>query len=311
MEKVVNSITSSSSIAILTHEKPDGDAIGSATSLYISLKRLGKDVDLIIPEYPRVFNYLESLKESVTDSLKDYDLVITVDCAQVSRIGQISDIFSHGKTKLVIDHHASNNNYGDINLIKMTSSCCQIIFDVILALNVEIDKNIGNALITGVLTDTGGFKNSDVDKKTFEIAGYLYDRKTEISKVYTTLMQTKSKARFELYKMAINRLELYYNDKIAFTYISKEDIDNVGAVFGDHEGLVDIGKEVEGVEVSIFLREEEDCYKISLRSNDYVDVCKIAMTFGGGGHTKAAGCNINLPFSKAKEAIIEEVGKYI
>lgn len=311
MEKVVNSIINSSSIAILTHEKPDGDAIGSATSLYISLKRLGKDVDLIIPEYPPVFNYLESLKESVTDSLKDYDLAITVDCAQVSRIGQISNIFSHGKTKLVIDHHASNNNYGDINLIKMTSSCCQIIFDVILALNVEIDKNIGNALITGILTDTGGFKNSDVDKKTFEIAGYLYDRKTEISKVYTTLMQTKSKARFELYKMAINRLELYYNDKIAFTYISKEDVDNVGAVFGDHEGLVDIGKEVEGVEVSIFLREEDDFYKISLRSNDYVDVCKIAMTFGGGGHKKAAGCNINLPFSKAKEAIISEVGKYI
>lgn len=311
MEKVVNSIINSSSIAILTHEKPDGDAIGSATSLYTSLKRLGKDVDLIIPEYPPVFNYLESLKESVTDSLKDYDLAITVDCAQVSRIGQISDIFSHGKTKLVIDHHASNNNYGDINLIKMTSSCCQIIFDVILALNVEIDKNIGNALITGILTDTGGFKNSDVDKKTFEIAGYLYDRKTEISKVYTTLMQTKSKARFELYKMAINRLELYYNDKIAFTYISKEDVDNVGAVFGDHEGLVDIGKEVEGVEVSIFLREEDDFYKISLRSNDYVDVCKIAMTFGGGGHKKAAGCNINLPFSKAKEAIISEVGKYI
>ena len=310
MGEVTNLINSSNSVVILTHEKPDGDAIGSSLALYLAWRDMGKDVDVVIPEWAKIFSYLNGLDEVITDSLREYDLAITVDCASLNRIGQVSDVFGSARKSLVIDHHISNEGYGSVNYIRECSSCSQMVFDILRMLGVTIEREIGNAIITGIITDTNGFKNSDVDNVTFDVASFLYKSGAEISRVYTELMQTKSMARFELFKMVVNRLEFLCDGKIAFSYVSKEDVSNVGAVFGDHEGLVDIGKGVEGVEVSIFLREEET-YKISLRSNTDIDVSKIASSFGGGGHKKAAGCNIDLPFSEAKMAIIEEVRKYL
>lgn len=132
-----------------------------------------------------------------------------------------------------------------------------------------------------------------------------------LSKIYTQAMLTMSKSKFEAQKLAINRLEFFANGKIAFTYMTKDDDKAIGVKAGEHDGIVEIGKSIEGVEVSIFLYEKEKGFKASLRANDYVNVSEVCLTFGGGGHIKAAGATLNMSFEEAKKSIINEVKKHL
>ena len=124
-------------------------------------------------------------------------------------------------------------------------------------------------------------------------------------------MVSCTKSKFEIQKLAMNRLEFYADGRIAFTYINKEDDKAINVKAGERDGIVEIGKSIEGVEVSIFLYEKEKGYKASLRSNEYVNVADVCFTFGGGGHIKAAGTNMLMSFEEAKKAIISEVEKYL
>ena len=174
---------------------------------------------------------------------------------------------------------------------------------------IEITKDIGTCLLAAIITDTGGFKYPGVTAETFEFASGLLNKGVNVSSIYRKVLQTVSKKRFDLTKLAMNRMEFFENGKIAFTYLTKQDLETVNAEVGDHEGIVEIGRDVEGVEVSIFLRESDDGYKISLRSNDYVNVADVCLLFGGGGHIRAAGGTINLPFEQAKEKILSACRK--
>ncbi|MCR5422710.1 MAG: bifunctional oligoribonuclease/PAP phosphatase NrnA [Bacilli bacterium] len=304
-----NLINDSSSILVLTHESPDGDAIGSAMAMYYLLKSLNKNVDVVIPEFPETFYYLNDVSKICKSSNKNYDLCIVVDCASEARIGQTNDEFTRCKKRIIIDHHISNDNYGDINLVEANvSSCCQVIYYLFKDLHVEITKEIGEALISGCLTDTNGFRNNDVDKNTFLMAAELMDSGIDFHQIYYLAISKKNMAQYLLMKMTLDRLEMFADGKIAFSYISHEDMENVGAKQGDHEGLVDLGRYIGGVEVSVFMREEDE-YRISLRSNGKVNVNEIAKKFGGGGHKMAAGAKIQGEFKETKDRIINEIIK--
>ena len=132
-----------------------------------------------------------------------------------------------------------------------------------------------------------------------------------VSEIYEKVLQIKSKPNFLLTKLAYERLEFLENDKIAFTYISKQDEKDTMVEKGDYEGIVDIGRVVEGVEVSILLKESENAYKVSLRSNKYVNVSDIALLFGGGGHIRAAGCIISGNIDQIKQKLVSQIKKYL
>ena len=132
-----------------------------------------------------------------------------------------------------------------------------------------------------------------------------------LSKIYKQSMLTMSRSKFEAQKLAMNRMEFFEDGKISFTYMTKADDKALDVKAGEHDGIVEIGKSIEGVEVSIFLYEKEKGYKASLRSNEYVNVSEVCLTFGGGGHIKAAGATMNMSFDEAKSAIISEVKKHL
>ena len=148
-------------------------------------------------------------------------------------------------------------------------------------------------------------------KNTFLMAADLIDFGIDIHKIYYLVLSKKSMAQYLLMKMTLDRLEMFCDGKIAFSYISEEDMANVGAKLGDHEGLVDIGRNIGGVEASIFVRECDDIYRISLRSNGLVDVNEIAKKFGGGGHKMAAGIKTSGNFKEIKENIINEIAEVL
>ena len=176
---------------------------------------------------------------------------------------------------------------------------------------VEINKDIGECLLAGIITDTGGFKYEGVTTETFEFVASLLRIGVNVSEIYKKVLQVKTRAHFELTKIAIDRMEFFEDGKIAFTYITLKDIEDTQAEAGDHEGLVEIGRDLEGVEVSILLRETEKGYKASLRSKEYVNVSEICSIFSGGGHQRAAGCTIPYALDQAKEKIIDRTKTFL
>ena len=202
--------------------------------------------------------------------------------------------------------------FADFNFVNPDSpACAQTLIFVIEKLGIDIDEKIGTCLLTGIITDTGGFQYEGVSAETFEFASWLLTKGVKVSNIYKKVLQTRTKANFELRKMVMDRMEFLDNGKVTFTYITFDDLEKVNAEAGDHEGLVEIGRDVEGVEVSIFLREIEGGFKASLRSNEYVNVSDVCLTYNGGGHIRAAGCTILGTLEEAKEKIIKEVEKYL
>ena len=315
IDNIKEEINKANSIIILTHEMPDGDAIGSSLAMYAGLKQLGKNVDVVMENNSAVFDFLPGADEiKKQGKSENYDLAIALDCGDIKRLNGFSEYFENANTTIEIDHHGINTMFAEYNFVNpMAPACAQILITVLEDLGIEITKEIGICLLTGIITDTGGFKYQGVSAETFEFAAELLNKGVNVSNIYKKVLQTISRSKFELRKIAMERLEFLEDGKIAFTYINNEDAEKVNAETGAHEGIVEMGRDVEGVEVSIFLREnkENDGYKISLRSNDYVNVADICLMFNGGGHIRAAGGNIKLPLKEAKERIVEECKKYL
>ena len=309
LDNILEEINKANSIVILTHENPDGDAIGTSLALYNALKQYGKNSDIIIPEYPKIFEFLPGVEEiKKVSEVEKYDLAISVDCATIKMLNGFSKYFENAKMKIAIDHHSTNTMFGDINFVNPDAPACSQIMLVILEhFNIEITKDIGTCILTGIITDTGGFKYSGVTAETFEFVAWLLNRGINVSKIYRQVLQIKTKPNFELNRIATNRLEFLENGKVAYTYITAEDEKQVNAQNGDHEGIVEIGRDVEGVEVSIFVRQTEKGCKVSMRSNEYINVSDVCLIFGGGGHQRAAGALIQGTVEQVKEKLLYQV----
>ena len=309
LDNILDEINKANSIVILTHENPDGDAIGSGLALYNALKDMGKNPDLIIPEFPRTFEFLPGADEIKKGSdIEKYDLAISVDCATIKMLNGFANYFENAEVKISIDHHSTNTMFGDINYVSPDApACAQILIVLLNYFKIEVTKEIGTCILAGIITDTGGFKYSGVTAETFEFVAWLLNKGINVSKIYRKVLQTKTRANFELNRIASNRLEFFEDGKVAFTYITKEDEEEVNAESGDHEGIVETGRDIEGVEVSVFIRETDKGCKISMRSNEYVNVSDVCLLLGGGGHIRAAGVSMQCTIEQAKEKILRQV----
>lgn len=313
LDNIAEEIQNAKSIVLLTHESPDGDAMGSTLAMYLALKTMEKQVDVIIPDYSKTYSFLPGANEIKKEGKKEkYDLAISLDCSDMKRLNGFASYFENAKVTIAIDHHSSNTMFAQYNYVDPASpACCQTLIIVLEFLKVQITKEIGTCLLTGIITDTGGFKYLGVTSETFEFVAWLLNRGINVSSIYRKVLQIKTKSSFELARLAMNRLEFLEDGKIAFTYIQEEDFKKYKAQEGDHEGIVETGRDIEGVEVSVFLHQQENGYKVSLRSNDYVNVSDICLMFGGGGHIRAAGCLITGELEQVKLKLIKEIQKVL
>ena len=314
LDEILEEIKKAESIVLLTHETPDGDAIGSSLGMKLALRKIGKEADLIVTKYARTFNFLPNIEEiKTTSDVEKYDLAISLDCATIKRIDN-REYFDKAKKTISIDHHGSNEMYADINYVNpVAPACSEIVLTMLSYFNIEIDKEIGTCLMMGIITDTGGLQYPSTTADTFEYAAELLRKGVDIADICRRTLQEKTKSNFELQKIIMENLELLEDGKLAFSYVTKQDFLDVKAEEGDHEGLVNIGRSIEGVEVSAFIRQEEDenIFKISMRSNGKINVSDICLMFGGGGHPRAAGAKVQGTVQQVKEKIIKEVKKYL
>lgn len=311
MNSIIDRILSSNNIMICAHISPDGDAVGSSLGLAGAIKSLGKNVFVNMPEFSNFFSYLKLSELVYNGEERDYDLVIVVDTSSVDRISYGNYEYDKDKT-IVIDHHATNTLYGSVNYVNSnSSSCCEIIYELINMMNIDITLDIGEALLTGILTDTNGYLNSNVNSRTFNISAKLVELGVDIHKLYYKVLVSVSRISFELRKRVFNRLEFLCDNRVAFSYLTNQDIMELGAGNSDYEGMVEIGRAIEGVQVSIFVRETEIGYKVSIRSVSGVSSADIAVLFNGGGHICASGCLINDSLDNVKDKLIKAVEEFL
>ncbi len=276
-------------IGILLHRFPDGDTIGSGTALCRALRQLGKHVTLICSDpIPAKYDYLDAGEESPAFEPTWF---CAVDVATPRLLGDGFEQYD-GRIALCIDHHGTNSEYADHLLLDSScSAAAMVVAKLIPLLGVELDLPMAEALYTGISTDTGCFRYSNTTAETFRLAAQLLERGVRASMINQLMFETKSRARIELERMALDGIEYRCDDRVAILTITQDMIRRSGAGDDDLEGLTPLSRQIEGVWVGLTLRQKADGgYKVSVRTGTHADASAICAVLGGGGHMRASGC---------------------
>jgi bifunctional oligoribonuclease and PAP phosphatase NrnA len=312
INSVVSAILESKRIGISFHNSPDGDSIGSSLALMLGLMKLNKDVYILCNDkIPEVYNFLPYIKNltNASNIIKDgTDCIVVLDCGSYDRISVDLNNFVKSYNLINVDHHLTNQVYGDINLIDTHASAVgELVYSILKELSVDIDEKISLCLYTSIVTDTGGFKYSNTTTDTHNIIGELIKTGIDFSEIHRLIFENKKYERVKLYGSVINSLYLTCNDRICVMKLTSEILSNFSNKASDTSDIISIGMEIDTVEVAILLKEMPEGVKISLRSKSIVDVRKIAELFGGGGHTRAAGLSIDKSLNEVEKIIINAI----
>lgn len=301
--QIYKTITNSRFPLLISHENPDGDTLGAGLALSYYLTNTGiKHVLFCIDRPADYFSFLPGIEKIVTDenllNLQDHDLIITIDCGSIHRTG-LSDKLKNNLKELIlinIDHHHSNDNYGNHNLVIPTaSSTSEIMYNFFSANQIEIDKYAATALLMGILSDTMNFTNAATTEDSLKIASELLKKGARTNQILNNLMQNKNLLALKLWGTILSRTEIQPEYNFAYTIITEQDLKQAQINREDIDGLANFLSTLQDVDFIIVMSEEGDeTIKGSLRTNrDNIDVAKIAQAFGGGGHKKAAGFKID------------------
>lgn len=298
MKNILEYINDAKTIGIAGHVRPDGDCVGSCLALYLYLKNNlpdGVTVDLYLEPVAEKFGkYWDTsvMKQENKEGTR-YDLFIALDSGSPDRLGFAEEYFKAASKTLNIDHHISNNKFAMMNVVEDTaSSTCEVLYD--LFEDDKIDLDTAKALYLGIIHDTGVFKHSNTSEKTMRIAGKLIAKGVPFSRMIDETFYLKNYRQNQILGRCLLESILILDGKCIISAVSKKMMDFYEATSADLDGIVDQLRITEGVEVAILLHETDfQEYKVSMRSNEFVDVRKIAAYFGGGGHIKAAGCTMH------------------
>ncbi|KTD87595.1 DHH family phosphoesterase [Paenibacillus etheri] len=303
---------------VVSHVQPDGDAVSSTLAVGWLLSCLGKKYTMLNEgPIPKRMEYLwhsdEIINMASSEPPRQYGNVICVDCADFQRVGLTHRYFANDALILNIDHHPTNNGYGLVNLIKPDAAAtAEILFDLLKTFEIEWDLDIATALYTGLLTDTGGFRYTNTSPKVMAAVSELLSYGVNGPELAETLLEEMTLPQIKILNKALNTLQLSPEGDIAWLYVTPEDMIECVAANEDLEGLVNYPRNIRGVEVGILFKViHEHAVKVSLRSAGKVDVADLAQTFGGGGHTRAAGARIEATLETAIAQVLEEVRRHL
>ena len=285
-------IDEAGSIGVVSHINPDGDNLGSSLGLARILRNYDKDTEVIgHDEVDDYLKFLPDLEYYIKDYKDSYDLLIILDASDIKRIGPAEPIAEKSKKTAVIDHHLGGEITSNLNIIYPNApATCQLVYEIADRLDLSIDKTSASLLYTGIVTDTGRFMYYDTNQETLEIAGKLLELGACKDYIYTNLYQSKPIKVLQYETYLISTAE-FMGDKV-FTIAGSDKVDEYKVQIGDSEHVVNQLRDLEGIEVSMLLKEYSDGeYKVSLRSKN-IDISKTARENGGGGHANASGFSI-------------------
>lgn len=289
-------------ILILTHANPDGDTLGSGFALCRALMKIGKICAVInADDIPKKYNYLF---DDIVEIKFKPDYVVAVDVATVKLLGGLEEQY---KIDMCIDHHSTNTEYANLLLLEDAPAACQIMYEVVLALGVEVDIKIADCLYTGLTTDTGCFRYDSTTAQTYRVAADLIDAGADNGRINRIMFETKSKTYARLERLAIESMRFYEHERVAVITVTQEMFQLTGSNAQETEGLAPLTRQIEGVEIGITIQERPDgTCKASIRTFESVNAAKLAACFGGGGHAQAAGCKFDCDVKEARRLLVDK-----
>ena len=298
---------------VTTHENPDGDALGSMLAMKLALDQLGKDSSmLLVGDAPLPGEYsfmpLEGLVRHIPDDASQR-ILLTLDCANESRIGPDPEVLQLSPLVVNIDHHHDNSRFGDVNVIDATaSSTGELLRDLFRELDIELTPAIAEALYIALVTDTGRFQYTNTTPKSLRLAAELVEAGADLHRIFQGVYESVQFAKLKLLARALERAQVYEGGRLVVSYLLRDDFQEVGAAEPYSEGIIDYLRAVEGADMAVLIREPPrsggPLHRVSLRaSHDELDVSAIARKSDGGGHRQAAG------FSS--EASIDEITDFV
>lgn len=283
-------------VGMAGHLRPDGDCVGSCLGLYTYIKHNYSDIDIDLYLEPiadkfMFLKYADEIKHEYVEG-KEYDLFISLDSSSLDRLGEFVPYFENAKNTLCIDHHVSNTSFAAHNIVfPKASSASEVVYTLLE--EEKVDYDTACALYLGIVHDSGAFKYSNTSAKTMNIAGKLMEKGIPFTNIIDNTFYTKTYVQNQILGRALLESVLFYDGKCIFSVVKKNEFDFYNITSKDLDGIVEQLRVTKGVECAIFLYEVGELeYKVSLRSNEIVDVSAIATYFGGGGHIRAAGFNM-------------------
>lgn len=319
-DEISRVIQKNKNFLITSHINLDGDGIGSELALYFILKKLNKKVTILNQDrIPKIYDFLpDSDKVQCWNNNrinpKSIDVGIALDCSSIKRIGRTYEIFKDIKTIINIDHHKSNENFGNLNYLDCSaSSVGEIIYELITFLNIDLlDEKISTCLFTAIITDTGSFRYSNVSSKTFGVASHLTRHRIKSHLIANNIYNRSTYPGLKLLGESLLTLEMDDSKYVSWLTITRKMLNDTNANDEDIEGIINIATTLNNVEISILFREtKNNKIKISFRSKGNFDVNKFAGKFKGGGHPNAAGCLCSGKLDEIKEKILSKLFKEI
>lgn len=303
--------------AIYSHIHTDIDAIGSSLGLKMALEKLGKTAHVFIDSvFPDNANTLKNVEKINNEKLDCYDVAVILDCADVARLGRLQYKFrKNTKTTFQIDHHLDNPLFAQTNYVKEgESSTCELVFNLIKFLNVNVDKDIALCLISGIFTDTGCLKFSSTKPATLNVASELLKiTGLEMDQITYPLFNNLTLGAFNLRKLSLNKIEFICDGKAGVIVLTKEDLESCNATFEETKGLTDVPMQIGKIKCVVVATQSpyDGIYYVSIRTKDNFSSRNIATELGGGGHLKAAGGKIDAPKDVVRETLIKAISKEI
>lgn len=296
MSILTDMVRAAKQIAILGHVRPDGDCVGSCLAVYNYLceQYPDKTVQVYLEKPPVKFSYLKGFdtisQNSGTGMI--YDLCICLDASDKERLGDFAVYLEHARHSICLDHHITNRGYCEDNeVFADASATCEVLLGFLE--EDKISKETAECIYTGILHDTNVFKNSNTTAHTMMAAGKMMEKGISFGRIIDESFYRKTYAQNQILGRALLDSVQILDGRCIFTAVDRKDMELYGVTGSDLDGIVDQLRITDGVEVAVFLYETEyRVYKVSMRSNQYVDVAKIAAQFGGGGHIRAAGCTL-------------------
>lgn len=297
MSRLTEMIQDAATIVILGHVRPDGDCVGSCLAVcnYVREQYPEKTVNVYLEKPPVKFSYLNGFDEISQDAASGstYDLCICLDSGDKARLGDFAVYLDTAAKSICLDHHITNAGYAQENFVLAgVSSTCEVLCGF---LDLEkISRVTAECIYTGIIHDTNVFKNSNTTAKTMEMAGAMMGKGIDFARIIDDSFYRKTYIQNQILGRALLESVTFQGGKCIFSVVRRKDMEFYGVESSDLDGIVDQLRITEGVEVAIFLYETENhVYKVSMRSNNIVDVSKVAAYFGGGGHIRAAGCTMS------------------
>lgn len=317
LRKIARKLKRAQNIAIFSHLNPDGDALGSSFAMKYVLESIGKRATVYLEKkIPEKFEFLGNEYEIADENTKvSEDLALVLDCGEYSRLGKCESVCRKISDAVCIDHHKTGGDFGEFYYNEPEASAtAQVVYKLASLLTKNIPTKTYEAIYTGMSTDTGHFKFSNVSPETFLIAAKILNAGINHRKITTILYDTQKREKLVFLGAAAERVKFYQGGKIALLECYGDFLESFSLTYDDVEELPNIPLNLEGVEVAVLVKDRDDVSRrVSFRTKDVIDVSEIAQKFGGGGHKSAAACvisgNIEGEIAKIIDVIAKKLGE--